>query len=115
MRKLYGDSLRKEAGFVKVVKQVASRNAQRVAGKHAPQIRKVVREVKGTFDKVFDETADVVEDFLAKCEIPFCLCVWVPFDNIAQQNPRSRRLFRRPKYCSSKAEKDWSSRSFFFF
>jgi len=66
MRKLYGESLRKEAGFVKVVKQVASRNAQRVAGKHARQIKKVVREVKGTFDKVFDETADAVEEFLAK-------------------------------------------------
>ncbi|KDQ23980.1 hypothetical protein PLEOSDRAFT_1048295 [Pleurotus ostreatus PC15] len=60
MRKLYGDSLRKDAGFVKVMK--TSR-----AGKHAPELRRVAKEVKGTFDKVFEETAEAVEDFLAKC------------------------------------------------
>lgn len=70
MRKLYGDSLRKEAGFVKVIKTVASKNARLLesrAGRHAPEIRRVAKEVKGTFDKVFEETADVVEEFLAKC------------------------------------------------
>ncbi|KAG6899626.1 hypothetical protein C0993_008568 [Termitomyces sp. T159_Od127] len=54
MRKLYGDSLRKEAGFVKVMKSVASKNAKILesrAGRHAPEIKRVVREVKGTFDK----------------------------------------------------------------
>jgi phosphatidylethanolamine N-methyltransferase len=71
MRKLYGDSLRKEAGFVKVIKNVASQNARLLesrAGRHAPEIRRVAKEVKGTFDKVFEETADIVEEFLAKCE-----------------------------------------------
>ncbi|KAF8550645.1 hypothetical protein OG21DRAFT_1419342 [Imleria badia] len=69
MRKLYGDSLRKEAGFVKVIKNVATKNARLLesrAGRHAPEIRRVAKEVKGTFDKVFEETADVVEEFLAK-------------------------------------------------
>ncbi|KIK66289.1 hypothetical protein GYMLUDRAFT_157632 [Collybiopsis luxurians FD-317 M1] len=72
MTKLYGDSLRKEAGFVKVIKNVASKNArilEKRAGKHAPELKrvaKVAKEVKGTFDKVFEETADVVEEFLAK-------------------------------------------------
>ncbi|KAF7759714.1 hypothetical protein Agabi119p4_11409 [Agaricus bisporus var. burnettii] len=69
MRKLYGDSLRKDAGFVKVIKKVASKNARILesrAGKHAPELKRVVREVKGTFDKVYEETADAVEDFLAK-------------------------------------------------
>ncbi|KAJ3973602.1 phospholipid methyltransferase-domain-containing protein [Lentinula raphanica] len=69
MTKLYGDSLRKEAGFVKVIKNVASKNARILesrAGKHAPELRRVAKEVKGTFDKVFEETADAVEDFLAK-------------------------------------------------
>ena len=71
MKKLYGDSLRKDAGFVKVMKSVASKNARMLesrAGRHAPDLKRVVKEVKGTFDKVFDETADVVEEFLAKCE-----------------------------------------------
>ena len=71
MRKLYGDSLRKEAGFVKVIKNVASKNARILesrAGRHAPEIRRVAQEVKGTFDKVFDETAEVVEEFLTRCE-----------------------------------------------
>lgn len=69
MRKLYGDSLRKDAGFVKVIKNVASKNVRILesrAGKHAPELKRVAREVKGTFDKVFEETADAVEDFLAK-------------------------------------------------
>jgi phosphatidylethanolamine N-methyltransferase len=74
MKRLYGDSLRKDAGFVKVMKSVASKNAkilERRAGKHAPELRRVVKEVKGTFEKVFEETADVVEEFLAKCELTF--------------------------------------------
>ena len=68
MRKLYGDSIRSDAGFVKVIKKVAHKNAKLLetrAGKHAPEIRRVAREVKGTFDKVYEETAEVVEDFLA--------------------------------------------------
>jgi len=77
MKKLYGDSLRKEAGFVKVMKSVASKNARMLesrAGRHAPDLKRVVKEVKGTFDKVFDETADVVEEFLAKCKFAFADC-----------------------------------------
>ena len=73
MRKLYGDSLRKDAGFTKVVKKVAKRNARLLesrAGRHAPEIRRVVREVRGTFEKVYEDTADVVEEFLAKCMTP---------------------------------------------
>ncbi|KAG6811507.1 hypothetical protein H0H92_007109 [Tricholoma furcatifolium] len=69
MRKLYGDSLRKEAGFVKVMKSVASKNVRIIeskAGRHAPELKRVVKEVKGTFDKVYEETAEAVEEFLAK-------------------------------------------------
>ncbi|THU85514.1 phosphatidylethanolamine N-methyltransferase [Dendrothele bispora CBS 962.96] len=69
MRKLYGDSLRKEAGFVKVIKNVASKNAKILesrAGRHAPDLSRVAKEVRGTFEKVYEETADVVEEFLAK-------------------------------------------------
>jgi phosphatidylethanolamine N-methyltransferase len=69
MRKLYGDSLRKDAGFTKVVKTVASRNARLLessAGRHAPEIKHFVREVRGTFKRVYGDTAEVVE-FLAKC------------------------------------------------
>lgn len=77
MQKLYGDSLRKEAGFVKVIKTVATKNAkalERRAGRHGPDITRVAKEVKGTFDKVYDETFDVVEEFLAKC-----MCRLTPF------------------------------------
>ncbi len=71
MRKLYGDSIRSDAGFVKVIKKVAQKNARLLesrAGRHAPEIKRVAREVKGTFDKVYEETAEAVEEFLAKCE-----------------------------------------------
>ncbi|KXN92537.1 Phosphatidylethanolamine N-methyltransferase [Leucoagaricus sp. SymC.cos] len=62
MRKLYGDSLRQDAGFVKVIKSILESRA----GKHAPELKRVARGVKGTFDKVYEETADAVEEFLAK-------------------------------------------------
>lgn len=71
MRKLYGDSLRSDAGFVKVIKTVAQKNAHILesrAGRHAPEIRRVAKEVKGTFDKVYGETAEALEEFLAKCK-----------------------------------------------
>ena len=70
MRKLYGDSLRKEAGFVKVMKSVASKNVQIFktrAGRHAPDLERVATDVIETFDKVYEETADAVEEFLARC------------------------------------------------
>lgn len=86
MRKLYGDSLRKDAGFVKVIKKVASKNArllERRAGRlglgqigqgpEMTRVVKVVREVRGNLEKVFEETAEVVEEFLAKCKFLFRL------------------------------------------
>lgn len=72
MQKLYGDSLRKDAGFVKVIKKVASKNARlfesRARGRpEYKRVVKVVKEVRGTFEKALEETAEVVEEFLAKC------------------------------------------------
>jgi phosphatidylethanolamine N-methyltransferase len=70
MQKLYGDSLRKDAGFTKVVKKVARHNARLLesrAGRHAPEIKRVVREVRGTFEKVYEDTAEVLEEFVNKC------------------------------------------------
>ncbi|TRM63145.1 phospholipid methyltransferase-domain-containing protein [Schizophyllum amplum] len=70
MRKLYGDTIRREAGFVKVIKNVASKHARTLerlesrAGRHGPEIRRVATEVKGTLDKVYEETADAVQEFL---------------------------------------------------
>ena len=69
MRKLYGSSLRQEAGLTKVIKKVARKNAlllESQAGRHAPEIRRVAQEVKGTLDKVYEETAEVVKDFLPR-------------------------------------------------
>ncbi|QRW02367.1 methylene-fatty-acyl-phospholipid synthase [Ceratobasidium sp. AG-Ba] len=57
MKKLYGNSLRKDAGLTKTLKSVAGRNAR---------VARVAREVTGTFERVYEDTAVVVEDFLAK-------------------------------------------------
>lgn len=79
MRKLYGDALRKDAGFVKVIKNAARKNARLLetrAGRHAPEIKRVAKEVKGTFDKVFDETAEAVEEFLARCTFSLFSLLW---------------------------------------
>lgn len=93
MRKLYGDSLRKDAGFVKVIKSVASKNARILesrAGKHAPELKRVAKEVKGTFDKVYEETADAVEEFLAKCRFSPSWYLW-------KRNLTARNSVARPK------------------
>ncbi|GAA97238.1 uncharacterized protein L969DRAFT_84335 [Mixia osmundae IAM 14324] len=62
MTKLYGDALRKDAGFTRTLRNLAIRHAHRAP----PEITKAAREVQGTFEKVFEETAEAVEDFLGK-------------------------------------------------
>ncbi|KAG8991267.1 phosphatidylethanolamine N-methyltransferase [Tulasnella sp. JGI-2019a] len=67
MQKLYGDSLRKEAGLTKTIRNVALKNAKLFDGKSAPvDIKRVAQEFKGTFEKVYEDTVDVVEEFLTK-------------------------------------------------
>lgn len=62
MRKLYGDAIRKDAGVTKTLRNVAARNAGVLGG-----VTRGVKEVQGTFEKVFEETADAVEEFLNRC------------------------------------------------
>ena len=72
MKRRYGDALRKDAGMTKVINKVAAKHSiwlESGAGKHASEGGRVVTEVKGSFDKVFKETEEVVEDFLNKCEL----------------------------------------------
>ena len=54
MHKLYDDGLHKEGRFVKVIKNMSSKNAHLLesrTGWHAPEIKRVAKKVKGTFDK----------------------------------------------------------------
>lgn len=117
MRKLYGESLRKDAGFVKVIKNVASKNAKMLesrADKHVPELKRVVTEVKGTFDKVFEETAEAVEEFLAKCEAvdesSFPLTLTPVFPIPSQPAPDSQRSCKTRKCCCSNLASVSSSR-----
>ncbi|KAG8874729.1 phosphatidylethanolamine N-methyltransferase [Tulasnella sp. 331] len=65
MQKLYGDSLRKEAGLTKTIRNVALKNAKLFDGGRAPvDIKRVAQEFAGTFEKVYEDTVDVVEEFL---------------------------------------------------
>ncbi|KAF8510469.1 phosphatidylethanolamine N-methyltransferase [Hysterangium stoloniferum] len=69
MQRLYGSSLRQEAGLTKVIKKVAMKNAlllESRAGRHVPEIKRVAQEVKGTFDKVYEETAEAMKELLLK-------------------------------------------------
>lgn len=63
MQKLYGNTLRKDAGVTKTLRNVAARNAHVLGG-----VTRGVKEVHGTFEKVLEETADAVEEFLSRCE-----------------------------------------------
>ena len=64
MRRLYGDSLRQDAGVTKTFKGVASKNAHRAP----PKVAKAVQEFQGTLERVYDDTAMAVEEFLKKCK-----------------------------------------------
>ncbi|ORY86007.1 phospholipid methyltransferase-domain-containing protein [Leucosporidium creatinivorum] len=61
MQKLYGATLRKDAGVTKTLRNVAARNAHVLGG-----VTRGVKEVQGTFEKVLEETAEAVEEFLNK-------------------------------------------------
>lgn len=63
MQRLYGNTLRKDAGVTKTLRNVAARNAHVLGG-----VTRGVKEVQGTFEKVLEETAEAVEEFLNKCE-----------------------------------------------
>ncbi|KAJ9097943.1 hypothetical protein QFC20_006071 [Naganishia adeliensis] len=67
MKKLYGDSLRKDGGVSKTLKNVAEKHAKNLetkAGKHAPEIKRVISEVKQTMTKMEDKVTEAVEEFL---------------------------------------------------
>jgi phosphatidylethanolamine N-methyltransferase len=64
MRKLYGNAIRKEAGITKTLRKVATNNAHRAP----PELQRVYKEVQGTIEKFYEETADAFEEFLGKCK-----------------------------------------------
>ncbi|GAA6017973.1 hypothetical protein JCM8202_006219 [Rhodotorula sphaerocarpa] len=74
MQRLYGNSLRKDAGVTKTLRNAVRRASlsDGPAGVYKSRkdlidrISKNVREVQGTVEKVFEETADAVEDFISK-------------------------------------------------
>lgn len=63
MQRLYGQAIRRDAGVTKTLRHVAARNSRVFGG-----VTRGVKEVQGTFEKVLEETADAVEEFLNKCE-----------------------------------------------
>lgn len=65
MKKVYGPSLRKEAGLTKTIKKLAVKNSKmmQASDRYAPEIRRVL----GTVEKVYEEAADVLDDFITKC------------------------------------------------
>jgi phosphatidylethanolamine N-methyltransferase len=71
MRKLYGPSLRKEAGLTKTIKKMAIKNAKLLeatpASRYTPDLRHFAEEFRGTVEKVYEETTDVIEDLLIRC------------------------------------------------
>lgn len=67
MQKLYGERLRKDGGLTKTLKTVASKHARKLehkAGRHAPQIKRVVSEVKETMDRVEERVSGAMEEIL---------------------------------------------------
>ena len=68
MKRLYGERLRKDGGLTKTLKSVAGKTLPK-AGRHAPEIERVVREVQGSLEKVEEKMTGAVEDFLDHGEL----------------------------------------------
>ena len=64
MQRLYGDRLRKDGGLTKTLKSVAGKTLATKAGKHGPEIKRVVQEMRGSIEKVEERVTEAVEDFL---------------------------------------------------
>ena len=64
MQRLYGDRLRKDGGLVKTLKSVAGKTFIDKAGKHAPELKRVVKEVTGSIERVEEKVTEAVEEFL---------------------------------------------------
>ena len=67
MKRLYGDSLRKDAGLTRVLKTVTRKHAE-VLDKHVPELGEVAQDLKKRLGSVYGETAVVFEDLLARCQ-----------------------------------------------
>jgi hypothetical protein len=106
MKKLYGDALRKDAGVTKTLRNVVVRNAHVLGG-----VTRSVREVQGTFEKVFEETADAVEEFLNRCGSPPIFLFEQSTDLVvpAQPVPVCLDMSRIRKFSSSSLENASSS------
>ncbi|BGP19913.1 hypothetical protein JCM10213_008612 [Rhodosporidiobolus nylandii] len=72
MQRLYGPSLRKDAGVTKTLRNAARRMSVSQKDKHSKhseifnRLSQNVREVQGTVEKVFEDTAEAVEEFLKR-------------------------------------------------
>ncbi|GAA6018038.1 hypothetical protein JCM11491_000043 [Sporobolomyces phaffii] len=83
MQRLYGNTVRKDAGVTKTLRNARLRSGSNAAPTHpdlaktssqgpkvfekvAGRISKNVKEVQGTVEKVLDETKDALEEFLGK-------------------------------------------------
>lgn len=70
MRKVYGDSLRKEAGLTKTIKNAAMKNVKLFNLENVSETPygKVAQELTKTVDRVYGDAVGVVNDFIAECE-----------------------------------------------
>ena len=75
MKRLYGDSLRKDAGLTRVLKTVTRKHAQ-VLDKHVPELAEVAQDLKKGLENVYGKTAVVLEDILARCKCPLVPCIF---------------------------------------
>jgi len=78
MKRLYGDSLRKDAGLTRVLKTVTRKHVQ-VLDKHVPiELAEAAQDLRKRLENVYGETAVAFEDLLARCES--CLMLFIAIE-----------------------------------
>ncbi len=101
MEKLYGDRLRKDGGLTKTFKQVAGKHVRSLesrAGRHAPEIKRVVSEVKGTLEKVEEKVTEAVQEFLQHGESSVIIALRLNADIRSQLVLASMKSCRIPRF-----------------
>lgn len=67
MKRLYGETLRKDAGLTRVLKTVTRKHAQAL-DKHVPELAEVAQDLKKKLGSVYGDAAVVFEDLLVRCK-----------------------------------------------
>jgi phosphatidylethanolamine N-methyltransferase len=80
MRKLYGDTVRQDAGLTRMLKKLARANGRLLelsADKHAPELKRRALDLREALERAVGQTTDAVDQLLARCACLRFVSFWL--------------------------------------